>query len=67
MKLLPFGGSFIYNIPPLVELWLPFRARKGTKAGVGQYPVRTNSVPNSVEGTSIRGWYGANRGVNLFW
>lgn len=24
MKLLPFGGSFIYNIPPLVELMASF-------------------------------------------
>ena len=28
MKLLPFGGSFIYNIPPLVELMASFPCPK---------------------------------------
>lgn len=36
---------------------------KRVKAGVGTYLVHTNSVADPVRGTSVRQWYGANRGL----
>lgn len=45
MKLLPFGGSFIYNIPPLVELMASFPCPKRDQgwswAISGPYQLRT--------------------------
>jgi len=39
---------------------------KEIKAGVGQYPVRINSVTDSVRSTSMWRWYGANKDLPLF-
>ena len=39
---------------------------KEIKAGVGQYPVRINSVTDSVRSTSMWRWYGANKGLPPF-
>ena len=43
MKLLPFGGSFIYNIPPLVELMASFPCpNQGWSWAIsGPYQLRT--------------------------